>query len=148
MYRSKKEEPELFLVHPGGPLWKNKDNGAWSIPKGEFTNEEPLTAAIREFGEETGSSVNGNFIALTPVRSKSGKLIMAWGVEGNIDPDSLRSNTFSLEWPPKSGKIQLVPEVDKGAWFLPNEAKIKINPAQIPLINELLMIITDEKMVE
>src|SRR4051812_1159898 len=118
LYRYAGKDPEVFLVHPGGPFWKNKDAGAWSIPKGEFTkDEEPLAAAIREFEEETGVHCDGNFLALSPVKIKSGKQILAWALEKNIDASLVRSNNFDMEWPPKSGRMQQFPEVDKGAWF-------------------------------
>lgn len=139
MYRLEKKRLKLFIVHPGGPFWKNKDLGAWSIPKGEYDeNEDPLKAAIREFEEETGTKVDGDFISLGSVKMKSGKLIEAWGMEGDIDPATIKSNTFPLEWPPKSGKKIMVEEVDKGDWFSPEDAREKINPAQIEFINRLI----------
>jgi predicted NUDIX family NTP pyrophosphohydrolase len=139
LYRFNKKQPEVFLVHPGGPFWKNKDTGAWSIPKGEFNEEEdPLKAAIREFEEETGSIPNGEFISLGSVKMKSGKLIFAWSVKGNIDPATVKSNTFPLEWPPGSGKTLMVEEVDKGEWFDPDTAKEKINPAQTVFIERFM----------
>lgn len=138
LYR-RRQELEVFLVHPGGPYWKNKEAGAWTIPKGEFTDEEdPLSAAKREFGEETGSpSPNGNYIELTPVKQKAGKLIYAWAVEGDIDAANITSNTYRQEWPYKSGKWQTFPEVDKAAWFSIAEAKEMINPAQAMMVEEL-----------
>jgi predicted NUDIX family NTP pyrophosphohydrolase len=139
MYRMNKKLPEVFLVHPGGPFWKHKDLGAWSIPKGEFTeHEDPLKAAIREFGEETGTTPDGDFSALGSVKMKSGKLISAWSVQGDIDPATVRSNTFPLEWPPRSGKTIMAEEVDRGEWFDPETAKQKINPAQAVLIDRLM----------
>lgn len=130
---------ELFLVHPGGPFFKNKDAHAWSIPKGEFSeDEDPLKAAKRELKEETGFSVDGDFIELAPVKQKGGKLVYAWAIETDLDPDKIKSNEFEMEWPPKSGKAQKFPEVDKGAWFIVEEAKEKINPAQIGLIQDLI----------
>ncbi|MEP6948938.1 MAG: NUDIX domain-containing protein [Ginsengibacter sp.] len=129
---------EVFLVHPGGPLWKNKDETAWSIPKGEFDEtEEPLQAAVREFLEETGTAVSGEFIELTPVIQKGGKKVFAWAVEKNIDAAAIRSNNFEMEWPPRSGKYQSFPEIDKGAWFTTDEATKKINVMQAALIEEL-----------
>lgn len=126
-------------MHPGGPFWQKKDLGSWTIPKGEFTEEEDaLTAAIREFREETGISISGNFIKLSPVKQKAGKLIHAWALEGDIDPTIISSNTFSIEWPPKSGKRKEFPEVDKADWFGFDMAVQKINPAQANFINELL----------
>ncbi|KAA9039081.1 NUDIX domain-containing protein [Ginsengibacter hankyongi] len=138
LYRTGKNVLEVFLVHPGGPFWKNKDEGAWSIPKGEFgENEEPLKAAIREFLEETGKVVFGKFLKLNPVKQKSGKDIFAWALEKNIDAAQIVSNNFEMEWPPHSGKFQNFPEVDRGEWFLINEAKKKINAAQVSLLTEL-----------
>jgi predicted NUDIX family NTP pyrophosphohydrolase len=138
LYRVKNKELQLFLVHPGGPFWQKKDIGAWSIPKGEFSeNEDALTAAKREFDEETGSKISGDFIELTPVKQKAGKYIYAWAVMGDIDPATITSNLFSMEWPPKSGKRQQFPEVDKAGWFTVQVAKEKINPAQASLIEEL-----------
>ena len=138
LYRFTSKKLEVFLVHPGGPFWKNKDEGAWSVPKGEYGEEEDaLKAAIREFKEETGISISGNFISLTQVKLKSGKLVKAWALEKDIDPSAVKSNTFSLEWPPKSGKKIEVPEVDRAEWFSIKEAKIKINAGQLPLLDEL-----------
>lgn len=138
VYRRRKEL-EVFLVHPGGPFWKNKEAGAWTIPKGEFTDdEEPLSAAKREFMEETGSAPpGGTYTELTPVKQKAGKLIYAWAVEGNIDADNITSNTFRQEWPYKSGKWHSFPEIDKAAWFSIKEAKEMINAAQALMIEEL-----------
>ena len=139
LYRFTNKVLEVFLVHPGGPFWKNKDVGAWSIPKGEFTeSEDPLKAAQREFKEETSIEVSGNFIALTPVKLKSGKLVYAWALEKDVDHTRITSNHFPLEWPPKSGKMIEVPEVDEAGWFTIKEAKEKINPGQLPLIDELI----------
>ena len=138
LYRKNKNILEVFLVHPGGPLWKNKDEGVWSIPKGEFDeNEEPLHAAIREFSEETGQEVSGKFMELKPVVQKSGKTVFAWALEKNIDVANFISNNFEMEWPPRSGKFQSFPEADKGEWFLIDEAKKKINAAQVSLLTEL-----------
>jgi predicted NUDIX family NTP pyrophosphohydrolase len=139
LFRFLNKEIEFFLVHPGGPFWKNKDEGAWSVPKGEFIQgEDPLKAAQREFEEETGIKVSGNFLALSPVKLKSGKQVQAWALEKDVDHEKIKSNTFSLEWPPRSGKMIDVPEVDRAAWFTTEEAKKKINPGQLPLIDELL----------
>ncbi|HEY0731622.1 MAG TPA: NUDIX domain-containing protein [Chitinophagaceae bacterium] len=138
MFRRIDKELEVLLVHPGGPFWKNKDQGAWSIPKGEFTNsEDPLDAAIREFEEETGVKLQGNFIELEQIQQKGGKLVLAWAIESDLDPSSIRSNTFSMEWPPKSGKWIEVPEIDKASWFAVEEAREKINPAQQALLEDL-----------
>lgn len=138
LFRKKADSIEVMLVHPGGPFWKNKDEGAWSIPKGEFTDEDPLAAARREFFEETGMEAAGTFIELTPLRQKSGKLVMAWALQKNIEVSKIKSNEFEMEWPPRSGKFISVPEVDKGEWFSTSIAKQKIIPGQAALIDELL----------
>jgi predicted NUDIX family NTP pyrophosphohydrolase len=130
--------PEVFLVHPGGPFWKNKDAGIWTIPKGEFTDDEPaLDAAIREFREETGVHLKGHFQPLNPIRQKGGKRVYAWAIAGDLDPAKLVSNTFELEWPPRSGRMQTFPEVDKGSWYTIEAARALINPAQIAFLDEL-----------
>jgi len=139
LYRVLKNKPEFFLVHPGGPFWANKDAGAWTIPKGEYDiNEEPLAAAIREFAEETGHTISGNFIALSPIIQKAGKQVDAWAVEGDIDATTIRSNLFELEWPPKSGNWKSYPEVNRAEWFDSKTAKEKINPAQVAFIDEMI----------
>ena len=146
LYRKYKDQYEVLLVHPGGPFWAQKDKGVWSIPKGEYLESEyPLQAAIREVEEETGYRPKGPFIPLTPVTQKAGKQVMAWAAEGDFDADSIQSNTFKIQWPPKSGKWISIPEVDKAAWLNPAEAKEKINVAQIPFIDELLAFFEDEK---
>jgi predicted NUDIX family NTP pyrophosphohydrolase len=138
MFRSSNGQLEVLLVHPGGPFWAKKDEGAWSIPKGEFpAEEEPLAAAQREFAEETGCPVRGPFIPLTPVTQRGGKVVHAWAVEGDCDPTPLASNVFSLEWPPRSGRRRAFPEVDRAEWFPFPVALQKINPAQRGLITEL-----------
>lgn len=138
MYRKTVQGLQVFLVHPGGPFFKNKDDGSWSIPKGEYLpDEDSLTTAKREFQEETGHEITGDFIVLTPIKQKSGKVVQAWAVEGNINAKNIRSNTFEIEWPPRSGKKQTFDEIDRGDWFDIAIAKIKINPAQAALINEL-----------
>ena len=138
LYRVRAGAAEVFLVHPGGPYWAKKDAGAWSIPKGECgEGEDPLAAARREFHEETGSPIAGEFVALTPLRQPSGKLVRAWAVAGDLDVVSLTSNTFTLEWPPRSGTQQEFPEVDRGAWFDLAAAKTKILPGQRGFIDEL-----------
>jgi len=138
LYRKFKNSLEVFLVHPGGPFWKNKDDGSWSIPKGEFEeNESPLQAAMREFLEETGKSVSGQFLKLNSIKQKSGKTVFAWALEKNLDASDIISNTFEIEWPPRSGKIQTFPEIDKASWFSIDEAKTKINAAQVALLTEL-----------
>ena len=130
---------EFLLVHPGGPFWKNKDAGSWTIPKGEILHEEePLAAAMREFEEELGITPKGTFLRLAPVRQKGGKLIHAWAFESDFDVAQLSSNTFSIEWPPRSGKMQELPEVDRAAFFRLEEARLKINPAQLAFLQQLI----------
>lgn len=139
LYRKIQSEIEFLLVHPGGPFWKNKDLGTWSIPKGEFSDEEkPFDAAIREFEEETGIELAGDFEALQPVKLKSGKMIYAWAHARDIDASHISSNTFEMEWPPKSGKFESFPEVDKAGWFSATAALEKINAAQGDFILEVL----------
>jgi len=131
---------EVFLVHPGGPFWQKKDAGAWTIPKGELQDgEEPLRCAIREFAEETGVALSGNFKSLGTVQQKGGKIIHAWSVEGRIDAESIVSNSFEMEWPRRSGKRQSFPEVDRGEWFCLPTGLIKINPAQQAFLKELVL---------
>lgn len=142
LYRLRANFLEVFLVHPGGPYWKDKEEGAWSIPKGEFSEEEdPIATACREFREETGQEISGDFIDLGKVQQKGGKLVFAWAVEGDIEAGNIRSNTFRQEWPYKSGKWITVPEVDKGGWFSVEEAKIKINTAQFEFIERLVQLL-------
>jgi predicted NUDIX family NTP pyrophosphohydrolase len=137
-YRRRAETLEVFLVHPGGPFWLRKDDGAWSVPKGEYqAGEEPLQAARREFQEETGFPAEGRFIALPEVVQPSGKRVSVWALEGELDPDQLRSNSFELEWPPHSGQRQEFPEVDRGAWFTLEAARRKLQPGQMPLLDAL-----------
>ena len=139
LYRRKNRKLQVFLCHPGGPFYKNKDTASWTIPKGEFDkSEEPLTAAMREFREETGQEVKGEFKPLKPVKYKNGKVVYAWAVEGDIDADSIQSNVFPLEWPPKSGKYIDIPEVDRGEWFSLEIATEKILPALSPLLDDLV----------
>ena len=130
---------EVFLVHPGGPFWKNKDKGAWSIPKGLIEEkEDPLNAAIREFKEETGlDKVFKDPIPISPVRQKGGKVVYAWAFEGDLDPNAIKSNTFEMEWPPRSGKIKKFPEIDRADWFTLNMAREKLHIYQLPIIDEL-----------
>ena len=138
MYRLNNSDTEVLLVHPGGPFWVKKNMGSWSIPKGEIEPEEDLLeAAIRETKEETGIKSKGKFIALSPLKQKSGKIIHAWALQGNFDPLDLKSNSFEMIWPPKSGKNNVFPEIDKAAWFPLKEAKLRIVPGQIPFITEL-----------
>ena len=139
LYRTIDHQLQVFLVHPGGPFFKNKDDGGWSIPKGEFADDEnPLDAAKREFLEETGQSINGDFVTLTPIQQKGGKTVYAWAVEGDIDHETIVSNTFEIEWPPRSGKKQSFLEIDRAGWFDVQTAKIKINSAQASFIDHLL----------
>ena len=138
LYRRQDGLLQVFLVHPGGPFWKNKDAGSWTIPKGEFTNDEhALDAAVREFREETGFVLKGPFQPLSPIRQKGGKRVYTWTLAGDLDPQQIVSNTFELEWPRHSGKSQTFPEVDKGGWFSLARAREYINPAQIPFLDEL-----------
>lgn len=137
LYRNR-GEPEVFLVHPGGPYWKKKDLGAWSLPKGALAEgEDPLDAAKREFSEETGCAIDGDFRALAPLKQPSGKVIHAWAIEGECDPAELQSNAFSIEWPPRSGRMQEFPEVDRAAWFSIAEARRRILPGQAGFIDQL-----------
>lgn len=129
---------EVLLVHPGGPYWAKKDEGAWSIPKGEFEEgENPLNAAKRETQEELGIQIQGHFLSLTPLKQKSGKLVYAWAVEADLDPGKVKSNKFEIEWPPKSGRKAAFPEVDRAEWLNLEEAKKKIIPGQLRFIEEL-----------
>jgi predicted NUDIX family NTP pyrophosphohydrolase len=138
LYKVIQKKLFVFLAHPGGPFYAKKDNGVWSIPKGEFNeSEHPFDVAKREFYEEVGTEIQGQFLDLLPVKLKSGKKIFAWACEGELDSKTLRSNTFEIEWPPKSGKLQSFPEIDKGEWFSIADAKVKINEGQIPLLNQL-----------
>ncbi len=138
LYRKTGSGLQVFLVHPGGPFFKNKDLGAWSIPKGEFLDDEdPLAAGKREFEEETGQTIEGNFLRLEPVTLKSGKIVHAWAIEGDIDHETIVSNLFEMEWPPKSAKRQSFPEIDRAGWFGVDEARLKINGAQARLIDDL-----------
>lgn len=137
LYRLKNRTAEVFLVHPGGPFWAKKDAGAWTIPKGEFEDEEPLAAAKREFQEETGFAVDGDFLQLAPQTLKSGKVVHAWALEGDLDASKVKSNEFEMEWPPRSGRKIRVPEADRGEWFSLGAGLEKINPAQGGFIREL-----------
>ena len=132
----------MFLVHPGGPFWAKKDLGAWSIPKGEFEpGESPLDAARREFREEVGQDIDGDFVALAPVKQKGGKLVQAWAVAGEVDAERIVSNLCEIEWPPRSGRRLTIPEVDRAAWFPIDEARSRINPAQVALLDELARLV-------
>jgi len=144
MYRRRAGSTEVFLIHPGGPFWSRKDEGAWSIPKGEFTAEEPpLDAARREFQEETGFPVSGRFIALDPVNQAGGKTVYAWVVEGDCDAAAVKSNTFSMEWPPRSGQQKTFPEVDRAGWFTLEQAEVKMLKSQRPLLDQFRRLLAD-----
>ena len=139
IYRRRNSEFEVFLVHPGGPFWSKKDLGAWSIPKGEYVaGEEPLDVAKREFEEETGFVPEGNFIELGDLKQPSGKIVNAWAFEGDCDPEKLKSNTFMLEWPPRSGRQIEVPEVDRGCWYSIEDARLRLLPGQPAFLERLL----------
>jgi predicted NUDIX family NTP pyrophosphohydrolase len=140
LYRWVDERLEVLLVHPGGPLWAKRDAGAWSIPKGECEpGEDALTAARREFAEELGSEPPlGPALGLGEIRQRSGKRVIAWGLEGDLDTVTVVSNTFSIQWPPRSGKMIEVPEVDRAEWFKLEDARVKLNPAQVQLVDRLV----------
>jgi predicted NUDIX family NTP pyrophosphohydrolase len=139
LFRMKGSKPEFLLVHPGGPFWSKRDLGAWSIPKGELLpGESPLDAARREFKEETGFGVAGEFIPLEPVLEREGKLVYAWAVQGDLDPTQIKSNLFELEWPPNSAKKYLFPEIDRGSWFGAPEARLKIVAGLLPLLDQAM----------
>lgn len=144
LYQRSDRGIEVFLVHPGGPFWTKKDLGAWSIPKGEFeAGEDPLAVAKREFQEETGHRAEGNFTPLTPRKQPGGKIVHAWAVEGECDASTITSNTFSLEWPPRSGQQREFPEVDRAGWFIMELAKQKILKGQVPILEELEATVTN-----
>ncbi len=138
MFRRSKETPEVLLVHPGGPLWASRDLGAWSIPKGEYSeDEDALAAAMREFEEETGLRPEGQFVPLGQIRQASGKLVTAWAFEGDCDPAAIQSNLFSMEWPRGSGRMQEFPEIDRGGWFTLAEARGKLVKGQTAFLERL-----------
>ncbi|MGK6341020.1 NUDIX hydrolase [Chryseobacterium sp. DT-3] len=146
LFKREKNSHYYFLVHPGGPFWKNKDAGSWSIPKGEIMpDENPLERAVIEFKEETGQTIEGEFIALSPVKQKGGKTVYAWALESDLETSGLYSNTLQMEWPPKSSKMIEIPEVDQWEWFESEEAQRKINPAQAAFITELEKILNELK---
>ena len=139
MYRRRNSEIEVFLVHPGGPFWSKKDLGAWSIPKGEYLDaEDPLLSAKREFEEETGFPPSGDFISLGDLRQPGGKIVSVWAFEGDCDPRKLKSNTFMLEWPPRSGRQIEVPEVDRGCWYSIEDARHRLLSGQRTFLDRLL----------
>jgi predicted NUDIX family NTP pyrophosphohydrolase len=138
LYRHGKHGLQVFLVHPGGPFWSSRDLGAWSIPKGQYTDsEDPLAAARREFQEETGFTVDGEFVELGTIRQIGGKVVSAWALEGDCNPADLRSNLCQIKWPPRSGRMIDVPEVDRGEWFSLAEAHERILASQRPILDRL-----------
>jgi predicted NUDIX family NTP pyrophosphohydrolase len=140
LYRVGRDGPSVLLVHPGGPFWARRDAGAWSIPKGEYEEgEDPRGSALREFEEETGTAPPaGELVELGSVKQKNGKVVTAWAVEGDLDADSVRSNTFTMEWPPRSGQTAEFPEIDRAEWFGADEAREKLVAAQSEFVNRLL----------
>ena len=141
LYRVRDQRLELFLAHPGGPYWAKKDTGVWTIPKGLIDEgEDPLAAARREFAEETGHAIDGKFIPLGELKQKGNKIVHAWAVAGDLDPDTIVSNTYPIQWPPKSGQWRHYPEVDRAGWFGVHEARVKILPGQAGFIDRLLNI--------
>jgi predicted NUDIX family NTP pyrophosphohydrolase len=146
MYRRLVSGLEVLLAHPGGPYWRSKDAGAWTIPKGEYVApEQPLAAALREWAEETGFAAEGPFLELGEVALKSGKRICAWAFEGDCDPTAVRCNTFAVEWPPRSGRIRDFPELDRAAWFDTSEARLRIHPAQAAFLDRLTALLADDQ---
>jgi predicted NUDIX family NTP pyrophosphohydrolase len=143
LYRRRHGALEVLLVHPGGPMWINRDAGAWSIPKGEYSDDEdPQAVALREFQEETGQPPpTGDLVALGEIRQKGGKVVTAWAAPGDLDPEAITSNTFKLQWPPNSGRWRTVPEVDRAGWFDPSTAKDKLLAAQAELVDRLLVVL-------
>lgn len=139
LYRRRDDDLQVLLVHPGGPVWARRDGGAWSIPKGELDDgEAPLDAARREFAEELGTALpEGEALDLGEVRQRSGKIVAAWAVAGDLDPAGVVSNTFEMQWPPRSGRMQAFPEVDRAGWFELDAAREKLNPGQVPLLDRL-----------
>jgi len=138
VYRRRGGAIEVFLVHPGGPFWAKKDEGAWSIPKGEIAEgEDALACAKREFREETGQAIEGDFRPLGEIRQAGGKVVLAWAVAGDPDPARITSNTFEMEWPPRTGRTQSFPEVDRAAWFPLEEAMRRINKGQAKFLERL-----------
>jgi len=140
VYRSTEGGIEVFLVHPGGPFFAKRDDGVWSIPKGEVSGIDLLSEAIREFTEETGQTIAGDFHSLGSVRQKSGKEVFAWAVEGEVNAEKIVSNTFTIEWPPHSRHMREFPEVDRAGWFTISQARVKLSPAQAALLDRLLQL--------
>ena len=146
VYRRRQGELEVFLIHPGGPFWAKKDLGAWSIPKGEYLEgEEPLAAALREFQEETGFAVQADFIELGMVTQAGGKVVSAWACAGDFDASKLISNSCEIEWPPRTGRLITIPEVDRGEWFSIGEAQKRIWTSQQPFLERLSTKLLDRK---
>ena len=142
LYRRRPAACEVFLVHPGGPFWQSRDLGAWSIPKGEVRpDEEPLHTARREFVEETGAAISGDFLSLKPIRQPGGKIIHVWAVEGDCHPAAIRSNTFGTEWPPHSGHVREFPEVDRATWFTIDDARGRIVGGQRGFLDQLCQLL-------
>jgi len=147
MYRRQNLQLEVFLVHPGGPFWAKKDLGAWSVPKGGYEDDEPaLDAARREFQEETGFAAEGTFLELGEIQQAGGKVVSAWAFEGDCDPDALNSNHCHVEWPPRSGRMIEIPEVDRGAWFSIVDARQHILKTQAPFLDRLLRLLHSGEM--
>ena len=147
LYRRRGDDWEVFLVHPSGPFWAKKDAGAWSLPKGEFEGgEDPLQAAKREFTEETGCAIDGEFRPLESLKQRGGKVVHAWAVESDCDASQIRSNLFSIEWPPKSGRMQEFPEVDRAQWFNIPEARKRINAGQLGFLDQLVAALEQSEM--
>lgn len=146
LYRISDGRLELFLAHPGGPFWAGKDEGVWSLPKGLIeAGEDALAAARREFAEETGHAVDGEFIHLGELKQKGNKIVHAWAIEGEIDADAIKSNTFAVQWPPNSGQWRYFPEVDRAGWFTVAEARKKVLPGQAAFIDRLLASLKDAR---
>jgi predicted NUDIX family NTP pyrophosphohydrolase len=144
VHRAVAEQPEVLLAHPGGPLWRRRDRGSWSIPKGLVeAGEEPLAGAVREFLEETGLLVDGPFRPLSPIRQKGGKLVLCWAVEADVNLSQFAPGEFEMEWPPRSGQAARFPEIDQLRYFAVGEALVRILPSQAPLIGEALQIAVD-----
>lgn len=138
LYRKSGDGIEVLLVHPGGPFFVKKDDGFWTIPKGEIEGDaDALEEAIREFEEETSYKLKGDFLELGEVKQKGGKIVQAWALEGNVDAGKIKSNEFEIEWPPRSGKKKTFPEIDRAAWYTTDEAKVKMNAAQLELVERL-----------
>lgn len=148
LYRIREKALQVLLVHPGGPFFKNKDDGAWSIPKGEAdAGEELLACALREYAEEIGPPPTGPYQPLSPIKQKGGKVVHTWAVAGDCDPAAIVSNTFEMEWPPRSGRRAEFPEIDRAAFFDLATAKLKINSGQAPLLDELINVLRDRELL-